>query len=243
MTIESPVVGLLEDDEDQAQLIRTWLETAGYQVRWYVDSKEFRRRLGAESIDLLLLDWNLGSHASGIDVLEWVRQSAHQKLPVVFLTARNSEDDIVIGLQAGADDYVVKPAKQAELVARLQSVMRRSSVSMQAASWAAEITPYVIDMEHRVIRLGDTPIELTDREFDLAAYLFRRHGRIVSRDALLENVWNLSGDVNTRTVDTHVSRLRKKMVLNGDHGWVLSAVYQHGYRLEQAKSNNWNSGS
>lgn len=229
------MVGLLEDDQDQADLIRVWLEAAGYQVRWYADSKEFRRKLGAESIDLLVLDWNLGTQTSGLEVLEWMRQSAHQRLPVVFLTARTSEQDIVTGLQAGADDYVVKPAKQAELLARLASVLRRTGVNVQTASWLSELDPYQIDMERRSIRIHDEDIELTDREFDLASYLFRRHGRIVSREALLENVWNLSGDVNTRTVDTHVSRLRKKLQLSGDNGWALSAVYQHGYRLEQVK--------
>ncbi len=229
------VVGLLEDDQDQADLIRVWLEAAGYQVRWYADSKEFRRKLGAESIDLLVLDWNLGTQTTGLEVLEWMRQSAHQRLPVVFLTARTSEQDIVTGLQAGADDYVVKPAKQAELLARLASVLRRTGVNIQAAGWLGEVEPYQIDMERRSIRINDEEIELTDREFDLASYLFRRHGRIVSREALLENVWNLSGDVNTRTVDTHVSRLRKKLQLSGDNGWALSAVYQHGYRLEQVK--------
>lgn len=235
MTAGTVVVGLLEDDQDQADLIRVWLEAAGYQVRWYADSKEFRRKLGAESIDILLLDWNLGTQTTGLEVLEWMRQSAHQRLPVVFLTARTSEQDIVTGLQAGADDYVVKPAKQGELLARLATVLRRTGMNLQTASWLTEVAPYMIDTDHRSIRLNDEVIELTDREFDLASYLFRRHGRIVSREALLENVWNLSGDVNTRTVDTHVSRLRKKLHLNGDNGWALSAVYQHGYRLEQVK--------
>ncbi len=235
MASETVVVGLLEDDQDQADLIRVWLEAAGYQVRWYSDSKDFRRKLGAESIDILLLDWNLGSATTGLEVLEWMRQSAHQRLPVVFLTARTAEADIVTGLQAGADDYVVKPAKQAELLARLATVLRRSGVNMQSTAWGDEVAPYQIDSDRRSIRINDEVVELTDREFDLASYLFRRHGRIVSREALLENVWNLSGDVNTRTVDTHVSRLRKKLQLTGDNGWALSAVYQHGYRLEQIK--------
>lgn len=234
MAAATVVVGLLEDDQDQAELIRVWLEAAGYQVRWYPESKDFRRNLGAESIDVLLLDWNLGTQTTGLEVLEWMRQSAHQRLPVLFLTARTSEQDIVTGLQAGADDYVVKPAKQAELLARLQSVLRRTGVGMQTASWMAEVAPYEIDVERRSISIAGEPVELTDREFDLASYLFRRQGRIVSREALLENVWNVSGDVNTRTVDTHVSRLRKKLQLAGEHGWALSAVYQHGYRLEQA---------
>ena len=235
MVNDKVVVGVLEDDPDQAELLRLWLEQAGYQVRWYSDTKDFRRRLGAESIDVLLLDWNLGHDSSGLEMLEWMRESAHQKLPVIFLTARNSEQDIIAGLQAGADDYVVKPANRGELMARIQVILRRSGMASQSTNWASEIEPYVIDVERRSIRFGSAPVDLTDREFDLAMYMFRRHGRIVSRESLLENVWNLSADVNTRTVDTHVSRLRRKLELNGSHGWVLNAVYQHGYRLEPAK--------
>jgi DNA-binding response OmpR family regulator len=238
MANEAVVVGLLEDDRDQAELYRAWLEQAGFLVRAYAEVKDFRRRLGAESIDLLLLDWNLGE-GSGLDLLEWLRQSAHARLPVIFLTARTAEEDIVSGLKAGADDYVVKPAKASELIARIQTVLRRSGVantpSGGGGAWVEEVLPYKFDLDKRSVTLNGELIELTDREFDLASYLFRRHGRIVSRAALLENVWNLGGDVNTRTVDTHVSRLRKKMALTGESGWVLSAVYQHGYRLEPAK--------
>jgi DNA-binding response OmpR family regulator len=96
-----------------------------------------------------------------------------------------------------------------------------------------ELPPYRIDPQRRQISINGEPVELTQREYELACYLFRRQGRIVSRDALLENVWNLAGDVSTRTVDTHISRLRKKLGLSGENGWRLTAVYQHGYRIEQ----------
>jgi DNA-binding response OmpR family regulator len=94
--------------------------------------------------------------------------------------------------------------------------------------------PYRIEVPKRRVSLNGREILLTEREFDLALFLFRRRGRVVSRDALLEGVWNIRGDVATRTVDTHVSRLRKKLELGGENGWRLNAVYQHGYRLEQA---------
>jgi DNA-binding response OmpR family regulator len=113
-------------------------------------------------------------------------------------------------------------------------VLRRTGAA-NADPVLRDVPPWEIDTRQRRVLLSGEEVELTDREFDLASYLFRRHGRIVSRAALLENVWNLGGDVNTRTVDTHVSRLRKKMMLTGESGWVLSAVYQHGYRLEPAK--------
>jgi DNA-binding response OmpR family regulator len=225
------VVGVLEDDQDQADLVALWLSQAGYTTRQFKSAGEFRRRLGGESVDLLLLDWMLPD-ATGIETIQWIRSSSNAELPVIFLTARGREEDIVAGLQNGGDDYVVKPPKQAELLARLAAVLRRRGV--EGESNGLELAPYTFDFQRRRIRIGDREIDLTQREFDLAGFLFRRQGRIVSRDALLEHVWNLSAAVTTRTVDTHVSRLRKKLELSGEHGWRLAAVYQHGYRLEQA---------
>ena len=226
------LIGLLEDDPDQAALFRLWLEDHGYGTRHYPQAAEFRRKLGAESVDLLLLDWNLPDE-SGIEVLHWLRSGAHARLPVLFLTARNEEEDVVAGLRAGADDYLAKPPKQRELLARVDALLRR--VGMQGEQVNEEdAAPYRIDVLRRRVTLADREVALTEREFDLATYLFRRRGRVVSRDALLEGVWNIRGDVATRTVDTHISRLRKKLELGGEHGWRLNAVYQHGYRLEQA---------
>jgi DNA-binding response OmpR family regulator len=225
------VVGLLEDDPDMAALVGQWLEEAGYTVRLYRNATEYRRRQGSEAIDLLLLDWMLPD-SSGIDVVEGIRASANNRLPVIFLTARDAEDDMVRGLASGGDDYVVKPPKQRELIARVRALLRRHGSESDAAE-LIELAPYSVDAKRRRISVDGHEVELTQREFDLANFLFRRHGRIISRDALLENVWNLSAAVSTRTVDTHVSRLRKKLDLNGEKGWRLAAIYQHGYRLEQ----------
>ena len=169
---------------------------------------------------------------AGIDVLGWIRASANSRLPVIFLTARGAEEDLVRALASGGDDYVVKPAKQRELLARVNALLRRHGGDGEA-SGEIDLPPYRLDPQRRRISVDGREIELTQREFDLASFLFRRQGRIVGRDALLENVWNLSSAVSTRTVDTHVSRLRKKLDLNGEHGWRLAAIYQHGYRLEQ----------
>ncbi|UXI69338.1 response regulator transcription factor [Tahibacter amnicola] len=232
MSKHEVVIGFLEDDADQADLVSLWLERAGYTPRVFRSANEFRRRLGNEAVDLLLLDWMLPD-ATGLDVLAWIRSSANAELPVIFLTARSLDEDVVKGLESGGDDYVIKPPKQAELLARVAAVLRRRGVDTEGSAELA-LPPYHVDLQRRRVAIGGREIELTQREFDLATYLFRRQGRIVSRDALLENVWNMSAQVSTRTVDTHVSRLRKKLELGGEHGWRLTAVYQHGYRLEQA---------
>jgi len=225
------VIGFLEDDPDQAELILHWLGLAGYRTRMYASAAEFRRRQGSEAIDLLLLDWMLPD-ADGPEVVHWLRSAASARLPVSFLAARGGEADVVRGLNAGGDGYWVKPVGQQELVGRVGAVLRRLGVE-GGDGGPFEIPPYRVDPRRQRISFGEHAIELTPREFDLAAFLFRRHGRIVSRDALLENVWNMNASVSTRTVDTHVSRLRKKLELNGENGWRLAAVYQHGYRLEQ----------
>jgi DNA-binding response OmpR family regulator len=225
------VVGLLEDDADQAAIVGQWLEEAGYATRVFRTAGEFRRRQGNEIIDLLLLDWMLPD-TPGIDVLSWIRASANARLPVIFLTARSEEEDLVRGLQNGGDDYIVKPPKQRELLARVSAVLRRHGENGESSD-GIDVPPYRLDPQRRRVSVNGKEIELTQREFDLASFLFRRQGRIVGRDALLEHVWNLSSAVSTRTVDTHVSRLRKKLDLNGEHGWRLAAIYQHGYRLEQ----------
>jgi DNA-binding response OmpR family regulator len=231
METRDQVIGFLEDDPDQAELILHWLEQAGYRTRRYASAAEFRRRQGTEAIDLLLLDWMLPD-GNGPEVAAWVRASANARLPIIFLTARRSEADVVNGLNAGGDDYVLKPAGQQELIARVAAVLRRFGME-SGDGGTFEVPPYRVDPRRQRISIGDSAIDLTPREFDLAAFLFRRHGRIVSREALLENVWNMNASVSTRTVDTHVSRLRKKLELNGENGWRLAAVYQHGYRLEQ----------
>jgi DNA-binding response OmpR family regulator len=225
------MIGCVEDDPDQTELLRLWLEHAGYGCAIFRSATVFRRRLGNEAVDLVLLDRRLPD-ASGLEVLAWIRQSPNAKLPVIFLTASGEESAIIEGLEAGADDYVVKPPKQGELLARVAAVLRRRGGDADGDD-VLELPPYRIDPQRRQISINGQPVELTQREYELACYLFRRQGRIVSRDALLENVWNLAGGVSTRTVDTHISRLRKKLGLSGENGWRLTAVYQHGYRIEQ----------
>lgn len=224
-------VGCVEDDAAQADLLRLWLENAGYGCAVFRTANDFRRRLGSEAVDLVLLDRSLPD-STGLEVLAWIRQSPNAGLPVIFLTASGEESAIIEGLQAGADDYVVKPPKQGELLARVAAVLRRRGGDTDANE-PMEFPPYRIDPQRRQVSVNSAPVELTQREYELACYLFRRQGRIVSRDALLENVWNLAGGITTRTVDTHISRLRKKLGLSGENGWRLTAVYQHGYRIEQ----------
>jgi DNA-binding response OmpR family regulator len=152
-------------------------------------------------------------------------------MPVLFATARDAEEDVVAALTGGADDYVVKPLRRQELLARVDALGRRARAATPHAE-RLEAGAIVIDLGRRVVTRNGEPVDLTQKDFDLAVFLFRNVGQLVSRGHILESVWGRSADLNTRTVDTHISRLRSKLGLTPEHGWRLSAIYQHGYRLE-----------
>ena len=228
-------IGLVEDDPIQAKIIGTMVGNAGMDCLHYVTELEFRRRMGPESIDLLLLDWNLPG-VSGLELLRELRQ-ASSGLPVIFLTGNDSEQDIVTGLQAGADDYIVKPARPAELVGRSRSALRRSGPPT-GHQVIEDADPFTFDLERRRLLLHGEPVELTDREFDLLVFLFQRRGKVVSRETLLAQVWRVGPNVATRSIDTYVSRLRKRLGLQGDSEWRLEGIYQHGYRLVRSSNDD-----
>ncbi len=231
MSEGSVTVGLVEDDPDQAALLLHWLGSAGYRCNHYASAGEFRRGRGRHAADLILLDWELPD-SDGMALLGEVRTDpATAATPVIMLTVRAEEDDIVKALRSGADDYIIKPAQRAVLLARMDAVLRRTQ--LVAGSDEIDLGPYAIDTERARLLINGQDTDLTQREFELAVYLFRRHGRIIRRETLLESVWQIAASVPTRTVDTHISRLRRKLQLDGTHGWRLVAVYQHGYRLEK----------
>ncbi len=225
-------IALLEDDVDQADLITAWLKAAGHTVNHFSSSRLFLREVLRDSYDLLVLDW-IVPHMDGVEVMTRVRESSRHYTPVLFVTARDSEDDVVAALGAGADDYMDKPLRQREFVARVHALVRRGD-SGAGKDDLPDATPYDISMDRKQIALSGDKIELTHREFDLAVFMFRNAGRVVSRSHILESIWGMHGaDLNTRTVDTHISRLRKKLSISEENGWKLSAIYQHGYRLER----------
>lgn len=224
-------IGILEDDNDQSGLLKLWMMDAGYEVEVSSSGPEFIRALQGRGYDLLLLDWNL-PEMSGLEVLEWVRRNIRERLPVIFLTTRTEEEHIVAALEAGADDYVCKPAKRQELLARIAALARRSGLT-GAESDTLEIGGFSLDRKRRVAMNGDETISLTRREFDLTWFLFDNLAKILSREYLLRHIWNMSAAVNTRTVDTHISRIRSKLNLRPENGWQLSSVYHYGDRLER----------
>jgi DNA-binding response OmpR family regulator len=224
-------IAIVEDDPSQSDLVRVWLAGAGHTSHVFGRGREFMRVMARDSFDVLLLDWELPD-VNGDAILAWVRSNVRDSIPILFTTARDAEGDIVAALKAGADDYLVKPLRKHELLARVEALGRRAHPAPRTAA-SLQLAEFAVDLDRRKVQRHGASVELTQKDFDLAVFMFRNVGNLVSRGHILESVWGRSSDLNTRTVDTHVSRLRSKLGLVPENGWKLTAVYQHGYRLEQ----------
>jgi DNA-binding response OmpR family regulator len=219
---------MLEDDVDQANRVEGWIADRGHHCEVFHEPESFQRAFRKTSYDVITLDWNLPD-ATGIEILRWLRQSIVSDVPVIFITSRQGEEDIVSALESGADDYLVKPVRENELLARIRALARRA----QPETELLDYEPYSFDTSNRQISVNGEPVKLTEKEYDLALFMFRNRGRVLSRQHLLTSVWGTSAELNTRTVDTHASRLRKKLKLSASEKWKLTSIYQHGYRLEE----------
>ena len=224
-------IALLEDELDQPENLRQLLSQNKHICEHFVSGQSFLYAVTHNSYDMLIMDWQVPD-AEGPDVVKQIRQQLNWHVPVLFLTQRDQEQDIVHALESGADDYLVKPPRPAELLARLSALLRRKGVEEQEKETITR-GPFVLDMKSRSITCHGESIALTDKDFELTAFLFQNIGRLLSRDYLLESVWGLKGTINTRTVDTHMSRLRRKLRINPENGFRIRTVYQHGYRLEE----------
>ncbi len=223
---------VLEDDRDQALLLEAWLLKGGHACHTVASGSAFLKAFGQESYDLVMLDWMV-PEGNGLEILKAIREHFNSSIPVVFVTQRDAEGDIVRALENGADDYIVKPLREAETLARISALARRSNDQTVVTDEALEFPPYSIDLANHELRLDGKVVEMTQKEFDLALFLFRNVGRVVSRGHMLEMVWATSSKLNTRTVDTHMSRLRTKLSIDEQAGWALTSIYRHGYRLER----------
>jgi DNA-binding response OmpR family regulator len=222
-------VGLLEDNPIEAEGITRLFEENGYKVEKRSSGADFLKLLMSESFDMLVLDWNVPD-VSGIDVLYQVRDSMQLATPVIMLTSRVSEYDIVQALNRGADDYLQKPWKPFELMARVKATMRRQRyISVQQDE---RYSDFVLEPRTtQVTRHGQT-VKLSHKEFLLFQLLIRHLGSPVSRAHIVQSVWN-GENLEARTLDVHISRLRIKLGLTMNNGISLASIYGYGYRLEK----------
>jgi DNA-binding response OmpR family regulator len=222
---------LVEDDPVQTAVFEKAMWKSGHSINSVNRGESAVRFLKANEVDLVVLDWQLPG-MTGFEVLHWIRCHLGREPAVLFLTSMVLEVDLVKALEAGADEYVVKPYRSAELEARVGALLRRTKRDVKAEE-AIAVGPYVVDVVRRSVSLHGKAIDaLTTKEFDVVACLFGNLGRIVSKDFLAKLAWGCELDSSSRTVDTHIYRLRQKLCLRPENGVRLSTVYAHGYRLE-----------
>lgn len=222
---------IVEDDRLQADSAAKVLLHSGHDVSTVRDGERAVRLLMAHQVDLVIMDWQL-PRMSGFELLHWIRAQIGPNLPVIFVTSRILEVDVVLALEAGADDYVIKPYSPAELAARVNARLRR--VRRNAGSdEEVRAGEYVLNTRLRTLTLRGKQISLTAKEFDLVAFLFGNLGKVLSRELMAITAWGRALDEASRSLDTHIYRIRQKLTLGPQNGLRLTSVYTHGYRLDE----------
>lgn len=228
-------IAALEDDPVYADLVQTVVRALGHDCLVFESGQELMRQMRRDNFDLLILDWTVPD-ATGYEVMEWARAHLKYPVPVLFVTAHGSEREIVAALTAGADDYMVKPVRVPEMLARITALLRRSYPQVQ--NDVAVFGRYTFHVKSNVVEIDGQPIELKQKEFLLAYHLFVNLGRLVSRSYLQQVVWGTDASGSSRSLDTHLSRVRSLLQLRPDSGFRLTAIYSHGYRLEMLTGPN-----
>jgi two-component system phosphate regulon response regulator PhoB len=237
--VSAPRILVVEDEVDVALLITYNLEAEGYVVESAARGDEAELRLAESAPDLLILDWMLPG-VSGIEICRRLRaREATRTLPVIMVTARHEESERVRGLAVGADDYVVKPFSVIELMARVRALLRRSRPERVAERlYAGDLD---LDRLTRRVRRGDRDIRLGPTDFRLLEYLLEKPGRVFSRAQLLDLVWGRSAEVDERTVDVHIGRLRKRLS-KGKERDPIRTVRGAGYAIDDSfRGGDWRS--
>lgn len=229
----SGTVLVVDDEPTIVEIVGRYLERAGYETYRAADGPEALRQAELHRPDLVVLDLMLPG-LDGIEVMRRLQERPGRRTAVILLTARGEESDRLIGLRRGADDYVVKPFSPAELVARVEAVMRRVSPpdDDEAEEPPIERGPLRVEPATRRVFLDDEELDLTMREFDLLAYLAARPGRVFSRDQLMEAVWEYPFFTDTSTVTVHIRRLRAKLDDDPAEPRFIETVWGVGYRFK-----------
>nr|MBP6579776.1 response regulator transcription factor [Acidovorax sp.]MBP8147480.1 response regulator transcription factor [Acidovorax sp.] len=222
-------IAILEDDPQQLHMMEQVVHSMGHTCVGYPTGAQLTKDLRRESFDLLILDWELPD-TSGPEVATWTRQELGPDLPILIVTLRSEETDIVHGLHSGADDFMSKPLRVAEFKARVAALLRRAYPA--STEEVQQFGPYRLDRTTLTVYFGQEAIALTHREFSLALLLFQNPGRLMSRDYLREAIWGQNAEVLSRTLDTHISRLRQQLQLRPGAQYAITAVYGLGYRLD-----------
>jgi len=223
------MIYIVEDDRNIQEIEMFALKNSGYQVMGFETARDFFRALETRLPELIMLDIMLPDE-DGMEILKKLRARPDtQRIPVMLVTAKGSEIDKVRGLDGGADDYLAKPFGVMEMIARVKALLRRSGKGGDSQITCGSI---VLDKEKRLVTSCGTAIELTYKEFELLHLLMKNCGIVISRDVIMERVWDSSFEGESRTIDVHVRSLRQKL---GETGAMIRTVRNVGYVLDAAK--------
>lgn len=218
----------LEDDESIRELMRYALSGQGYHAEGFAAIEDFYRAMEKQRPDLILLDLMLPGE-DGLSILQKIRgQKKSENIPVIIMTAKSGEYDIIRGLDAGADDYVTKPFGIMEMLSRIRSVLRRSKLPGGGNDTKLRFGEICIDEARRIVTVGEEYIQLTLKEFDLLCYFFMNKGIVLLRDQIMQAVWGMPFEIESRTIDMHVMSLRQKLK---ESGKAIRTVRGIGYCL------------
>ena len=224
-----PLILVVDDDVKTVDLIRLYLEKDGYRVLTAYDGRQALEIARGKSPGLIILDLML-PRLDGLDVCRILRSES--KVPIIMLTAKSTEDDKLIGLDLGADDYVTKPFSPRELVARVRAVLRRTSSEEEVGPHELSYGHLVVDFVRHQARLAGKPVHLTPKEFNLLETMIKQPGRVFSRLELLEHAFGFDYGGFERTVDVHVMNLRKKIEPDSSSPSYIQTVHGVGYKFE-----------
>lgn len=224
-------IGFLEDEPQLAQHVCEILESAGHSVALFNNGQDMVRAIGRDTMDLFVLDWRVPL-VSGLEVLKHIREVKGLQEPVLFLTSRSDEQDIIEALNAGADDYCTKPVRPREFLARVHALLRRTYPNKKNDAAPQTLHGYAFSPSDNTICFEGQKVQLAEKEFKLALFLFENSERAVSRERLIQEVWGNAGDDLSRSLDVHISWLRKKLNLAANSNQLrLKPIYGFGYRL------------
>ena len=228
-TMSSTRILIIEDEQDVIDLLTLHLRKAGFTLSTATDGAAGLRQAREESPVLIILDLMLPK-MPGLEICKVLKtDAATRQIPIIMLTAKAEEIDRIVGLEFGADDYVTKPFSPRELILRVNAILRRGKGEVEEAKLS--IGAITLDPARHHVAVGGKPVRLTSVEFKLLSMLMRRKGRVQARDRLLNEVWGYESVIDTRTVDTHVRRLRKKL---GKAAVAIETVRGFGYRIRES---------
>lgn len=219
----------VEDDTSIRELVLYALKTAEFQVMGFENAASFYKRMKEQQPDLILLDIMLPDE-DGVSILKKLKSRPDtENIPVIMMTAKSSEYDKVLGLDSGADDYITKPFGVMELISRVKAVIRRSDRSKGSTGEVLKIGELVLDEQKHEVYAHGQEVSLTFKEFELLCYLMKNRGLVLSRDKILNTIWNYEYEGESRTVDVHIGSLRQKLGTCGDF---IKTIRGIGYKIE-----------